>query len=88
MSHVEGLAQRCQLLCPLVFTAAAGQPALAVVRCARVDDVVQNEDVQPAELRLGLRIIVSGDISGPLSSCPSPQAALKFSYRGDRVTRH
>ena len=27
-------------------------------------------------------------ISGPLSSCRSPQAALKCSYRSDRVTRH
>ena len=32
--------------------------------------------------------IVFGRNSGPLFSCRSPQAALKFSYRGDRLTRH
>ena len=27
-------------------------------------------------------------VSGPLSSCRSPRAALKCSYRSDRLTRH
>ena len=29
-----------------------------------------------------------GWVSGPVSSCRGPQAALKFSYRSDRVTRY
>ena len=36
---------------------------------------------------LHLRGSVLGWISGPLSSSRSPQAALEFSYRSERVTR-
>ena len=38
--------------------------------------------------RCGLRESFLGRISGPLSSCRILQAALKFSYHSDRVTRY
>ena len=36
---------------------------------------------------VGLRIVGLGRVSGAVSSCRGPQAALKCSYRSDRVTR-
>ena len=46
----------------------------------------------PAELRrsgsqAGSAGICLGRLSGPFSSCRSPQSALKCSYRSDSVTR-
>ena len=51
---------------------------------------VEVKDLDPHwhQQRLGLRIIILGDISGPLSSCRGPPAALKCPYHRDRVTRH
>ena len=59
--------------------------------------LLRREVVRDAEVRaqllgalaldlVGLRESFGANIS-PLSSCRSPQAALKFSYRSDRVTR-